>query len=52
MQFIVENLQVILIALNGLLSALIAVLLIIPGEQGETFLSRVKDFIAQFIKKS
>jgi hypothetical protein len=50
LQFIIENLQPILMALNALLGAIIGILLIIPGEQGETFLGRIKSFIGQFIK--
>ena len=38
-------------ALIGFLSAVIAVCLLIPGEQPEAFLQKVVDFLAKFSKK-
>lgn len=50
-EYIVANMQSILIAVSALLGGVIGILLLIPGEQGESFLTRIRDFIAQFIKK-
>lgn len=50
-QFILDNLPQIVSAVVGLLSAVIAICLLIPGEQPEKFLQGVVDFLAKFSVK-
>lgn len=49
--FILANYQAILSGVTGLLSAIIAIALIIPGEQPEKALQGVVDFLSKFSKK-
>lgn len=50
-QWILANYQALIAAFMAALSALIALFLIIPGEQPEKALQGVVDFIAKFSKK-
>lgn len=49
--FISANLGAILNAVSGLLTAVIVIALMIPGEQPEKFLQSVVDFLQKFSKK-
>lgn len=49
--FLVENYQAIVAGVMGLISAVIAIALIIPGPEPESTLQKVLDFIAKFSKK-
>ena len=49
--WILANYQDILTAVNALLAGVIAVSLLIPGEQPEKFLQSALDFIKKFSKK-
>lgn len=51
-KFIIEHFADIVMALGALLSAIIAILLIIPGNQGETTIQAIADFIKKFNVKS
>lgn len=48
---LIEQLPVYIAAINAVLVALIALFLLIPGEQPEKALQGVVDFIAKFSKK-
>lgn len=50
-QWLFENFFALVAALNGVLVALIALFMIIPGEQPEKALRIAADFIAKFSKK-
>ena len=50
-QWILANHQVVLSALVAVVGALIALFLVIPGEQPEKGLQSVADFLAKFSKK-
>ena len=50
-KWILDNYQAVLSALVAVVSALIALFLIIPGEQPEKALKSVADFLAKFSKK-
>lgn len=49
--FVMENYQAILSAVTGVLSGVIGIALLIPGDQPEKALQGVVDFIAKFSKK-
>ncbi len=49
--WIVNNYQVVLTALVAFLSGIIAIALLIPGEQPEKTLQKIVDFLAKFSKK-
>lgn len=49
--FILENWSAILNAVVGILSGIIVIALMIPGEQPEKALKAVVDFLAKFSKK-
>lgn len=51
LKFLFENYQVIIDGILGVLMAIIAVAMIIPGEQPEKFLQGIVDFIKKFSKK-
>jgi hypothetical protein len=50
-KYLLANWEAILMALNGLVAALIAVALLIPGDQPEKSLRAVADFLARFSRK-
>lgn len=50
-KWIIANWQEVLIAVQGILTAIIALALIIPGEQPEKTLKKVVDLIAKLSKK-
>lgn len=50
-QWILANYQILLSALVGVCSSLIAVFMLIPGEQPEKFLQGAVDFLSKFSKK-
>jgi hypothetical protein len=50
-QFCVANYAAIIAAISGLLSAIIVIALMIPGEQPEKALQAVVDFLAKFSVK-
>lgn len=50
-KFIIENYQAIIAAIVALLSGIIAVAMLIPGEQPEKTLKTIVEFIAKFSKK-
>ena len=50
-KWLMENGPALLMALSGLLSALIGVFMLIPGEQPEKALRGVVEFIARFSRK-
>lgn len=50
-EFIVANYQAIISAIVALLSGVIAVCLLIPGDQPEKFLQSVVDFLSKFSRK-
>ena len=49
--FIVENFHVIISAVTMVLSGIIAIALLIPGDEPEKTLQSVLDFLTQFSKK-
>lgn len=49
-QWIGENYQALLAIVVGLLSVVIAILLLIPGDQGESKIQSIINFFSQFIK--
>lgn len=51
MDWLLANWQNVLAALNALLLGVIAICVMIPGEQPEKFLQGVVDFIAKFSRK-
>ena len=50
-KWILENGPALLMAISAVLSALIAVFMIIPGEQPEKTLQAIVDFLAKFSRK-
>jgi hypothetical protein len=50
-KFIFSNLSAIVAALITILSGVIAIALIIPGDQPEKFLTAVRDFLKKFSRK-
>lgn len=48
---IIQNIGPYAAAFNGVLVALVAFFLLIPGEQPEKFMQKIVDFIAKFSKK-
>ncbi len=50
-QWILANYQAVISGVAGVISALIAVALIVPGDQPEKALQGVADFLAKFSKK-
>jgi len=48
---IVSNLPQYIIALNGVIVALIALFMLIPGEQPEKAMQKVVDFLAKISRK-
>lgn len=50
-EFIVANYQAIISAIVALLSGVIAVCLLIPGDQPEKFLQSAVDFLSKFSRK-
>ncbi len=51
LKFIVEKGPEILAALNAVLMALIALFLLVPGEQPEKTIQKVADFLGKFSRK-
>jgi hypothetical protein len=49
--WIFTNYQTVISLVVGILTAIIALCLIIPGNEPETFLQKVVDFLAKFSKK-
>jgi hypothetical protein len=49
--FIATNYQAIISALIGILSSIVAIALMIPGDQPEKTLQSIVDFLAKFSKK-
>lgn len=49
--FVVANYQAILAAITAILTGVIGICMLIPGNQPESFLQKVVDFIAKFSKK-
>lgn len=49
--FIAQNYQPILASILGILSGLIAIFLLIPGDQPEKALQGIVDFLSKFSKK-
>jgi hypothetical protein len=50
-KFLINNWSELISAIIGVLSAIVALALLIPGEQPEKFLSNVVDFLKKFSKK-
>jgi len=50
-QWILANYSMLIAAINAVVLALIALFMIIPGEQPEKFFQGVADFLAKFSKK-
>ncbi len=50
--WIIANYQLIITAIAAVVSALIALFLLIPGEQPEKALRKIADFLAKFSNKS
>lgn len=51
LSWIIANYEAILAALVSLLMAIIAIAMLIPGEQPEKTLQKIVDFLAKFSKK-
>jgi hypothetical protein len=49
--FIIANFSQILVAIMALISAVIGICLLIPGEQPEKFLQSLLDFLSKFSRK-
>jgi hypothetical protein len=49
--WLIENFQPLIVALNGALVAVIALFLIIPGDQPEKFLQGIVNFLGKFSAK-
>jgi len=50
-QWLIANYQMIITLMIGLLTAIIAIALVIPGPQPEAFLQKIVDFLKKFSKK-
>lgn len=50
-KFLTENWPIILAAINGILAGIIAIAMMIPGEEPEKTLQAIVDFISKFSKK-
>lgn len=50
-KYLLANWSILLNALIGVLSALIALALLIPGKQPEALLQKIVDFLSKFSKK-
>ena len=51
LSWIIANYEAVLAALLSLLMAIIAIAMLIPGEQPEKSLQKIVDFLAKFSKK-
>lgn len=51
LSWIIANYEAVLAALLSLLMAIIAIAMLIPGEQPEKTLQKIVDFLAKFSKK-
>lgn len=50
-KWVSEHWEDVLVAINGFLAAVIAICMLIPGDQPEKFLQALVDFISKFSKK-
>ena len=51
LNWIINNYQVVITAIVGLMTSIIAISLLIPGDQPEKALQSVVDFLTKFSKK-
>ncbi len=50
-KFIFDNYQAIITGIVGIFSAILAILLIIPGDQAEKKMQAIVDFLSKFSRK-
>lgn len=50
-QFLIENWQYIVAGLIGMLSGYVAIMKLIPGEQGETFIAKIVKLLKKLPEK-
>lgn len=50
-KWVVDNYQIVLTGFVGVLTGLIAIFMVVPGDQPEKFFQSVVDFISKFSKK-